>query len=249
MGKAIVLDAEGQRLSPTSADRARRLIEQGEATLVGEEPLTIQLSYEVRIPRRAEPEPEPLPGEGRSILLHVCCAPCATYSVKRLREQGFAVTGCWYNPNIHPYSEHERRRETLVQYAGEIDLPVIWEPGYEMVGFLRAVAGREPFGERCRLCYRMRLERTAEIAAREGFDAFTTTLLISPYQNQSALQEIGQELGARYGVPFFYENFRRGWTERGQMVRTHELYSQRYCGCVYSEWEALDKRAPTRGQT
>jgi predicted adenine nucleotide alpha hydrolase (AANH) superfamily ATPase len=215
--------------------------------LVREEPLTVQLSYEVELPPRPEPEAlgrvESLPGDGQSVLLHVCCAPCATYCVKRLRELAFTVTGYWYNPNIHPYSEHERRRETLSRYAGEIALPVIWEPGYEMVAFLRGVAGQERYRERCRICYRMRLERTAQVAAREGCDAFTTTLLISPYQDQAAIHEIGQEMADLYQVSFFFENLRRGWAEHGQMVREHQLYSQRYCGCVYSEWEALDRGA------
>ena len=133
MSKAIVLDAEGRQLSSTSVDKARRLIERGQATLVREAPLTVQLGYEVQIPSRPAPEPETLPGKGRSILLHVCCAPCATYCVQRLRELAFSVTGYWHNPNVHPYSEHKRRRETLVQYAAQIDLPVLWEPGYEMV--------------------------------------------------------------------------------------------------------------------
>ena len=245
MSRAIVLDAEGRQLSSTSVDKARRLIERGRATLVREAPLTVQLSYEVQVPRHPEPEVETPPGEGKSILLHICCAPCATYCVQRLRELAFCVTGYWYNPNVHPYSEHERRRETLVQYADQIDLTVIWEPGYEMVEFFRAVVGREVFRERCRICYRMRLERTAQTAAREGYDAFTTTLLISPYQDQAAIQEIGQELAERYVVSFYFENFRRGWAEHGRMVREHELYSQRYCGCVYSEWEALDRGAAT----
>ena len=247
MSWAIVLDAKGRRLSATDVDKARRMVAQGRARLVGEEPLTIQLGYEVQAPTRPEPEPEAPVGEGRSILLHVCCAPCATYCAQRLRELSFSVMGYWYNPNIHPYSEHEKRRETLVRYAGEVDLPLIREPGYEMVGFLRAVVGREQFRERCRICYRMRLERTAQIAAREGYDAFTTTLLISPYQDQAAIREIGEELAEQYGVSFYFENFRRGWAEHGQMVREHELYSQRYCGCVYSEWEALDRSAFTLG--
>jgi predicted adenine nucleotide alpha hydrolase (AANH) superfamily ATPase len=247
VSKAIVLDVEGRQLSSTSADKARRLIERGQATLVRESPLTVQLSYEVQLPSRPAPEPETLPGKGQSLLLHVCCAPCATYCVQRLRELAFCVTGHWYNPNVHPYSEHERRRQTLVQYAAQIDLPVLWEPGYEMVAFLRAVVGREAFRKRCRICYRLRLERTAQTAAREGYDAFTTTLLISPYQDQAAIQEIGQALAERYGVSFYFENFRRGWAEHGQMVREHELYSQRYCGCVYSEWEALDRSASTLG--
>ena len=243
LAKAIVLDAEGRHLSPTSEDKARRLVHQGKAELIRSEPLTVRLTYEVQIP--ATPQPEPLPGDGKRILLHICCAPCATYSVQRLRELGFAVTGFWYNPNVHPFSEHERRRETLARYAVEIDLPVIWEPGYGVVGYMRAIGGHERYRERCRICYEMRLERTAQVAGDEGFDAFTTTLLISPYQGQDTIRALGEAAGVRHGVRFFFENLRRGWADHFEAVREHELYSQRYCGCLYSEWEALDRSAGT----
>ena len=198
-----------------------------------------------------QPERWPLPGEGRRILLHVCCAPCATYTVKRLRELAFEVVGYWYNPNVHPFSEHERRRETLAQYAKEIDLPVIWEPGYEIVPFMRAIHGQERFRVRCKVCYQMRIDRLAQVAAAEGFDAFTTTLLISPYQDQAAIREIGERVAARHagearlGPTFYFENLRRGWAEHYHMTRQHGLYSQRYCGCIYSGWEALDRKATT----
>jgi len=245
MDKAIVLDARGQRLSATSEERARRLVQQGKAIVEQSDPLTVRLTYEVDIPEKPQPEPAPLPGKGRRILLHVCCAPCATYTARRLRELGFGVTSFWYNPNIHPYSEHERRRETLAQYAHEIELPVIWEPGYDIVPFMRAIHGREQFRERCQVCYRMRLERTALVAARGGFDALTTTLLISPHQDQATIKTLGERAGALHGVEFFFENFRRGWAEHHRMAHEHDLYRQRYCGCVYSEWEALDRSAGT----
>lgn len=245
MGKAIVLDAGGRKLSLTSEDKARRLVEDGKAAIVCLEPLTIQLSYRVHAPE-PQPKPDGAPGEGQRVLLHVCCAPCATYTVKRLRELGFdEVVGHWYNPNVHPFSEHERRRETLAQYAQEIELPVIWEPGYKLLEFMRAIQTQEQFRVRCAICYRLRLERTAQVAAREGFDAFTTTLLISPYQDQATIRAVGTELAVVYGLEFYYENFRRGWAEHGRMTREHGLYSQRYCGCIYSEWEAQDRNAAT----
>jgi predicted adenine nucleotide alpha hydrolase (AANH) superfamily ATPase len=244
MGKAIVLDAGGRRLSCTSEDKALRLIEDGKASLVHREPLTIQLGYEVQT-LRPQPKQE-YSAEGRRILLHVCCAPCATYTAKRLCELGFdEVVGYWYNPNVHPFGEHERRRETLAGYAQDVDLPIIWEPGYEVVEFMRSINGHERFRVRCAICYRLRLERTAQVAAREAFDAFTTTLLISPYQDQSAIRAIGEELADAYGLEFYYENFRRGWAEHGRMTREHGLYSQRYCGCLFSEWEAQDRNATT----
>jgi predicted adenine nucleotide alpha hydrolase (AANH) superfamily ATPase len=233
--KAAVLDAAGRRLSPTPAERARKLVAQGTAELVSESPLVVRLRREVdRPPAAAEPVP---PGRNRRLLLHVCCGPCGTYPALRLREEEFAVSAFWYNPNIHPFSEHERRREALARFAGAVGLEVLEEPEYEMVAFLRAVAGHEAFGERCRICYRMRLERTAQAARQGGFDTFTTTLLISPYQDEEAICAIGEEAGQAAGVPFYYERLRRGWSERGRLAREHGLYRQEYCGCVYSEWE------------
>ena len=237
MNKSEVLDSEGRRLSSCPLDRARRLLAEGRATLVSEDPFAIQLTRKVEIPPREQPAAIEIVGKGKSILLHTCCGPCSTYTVERLRQQGFEVTGFWYNPNIHPFSEHERRLESMESYAGSVGLPLLREEGYEMVQFLRLVAGREARPERCGLCYRMRLQRTAEVAAARGFDAFTTTLLISPHQNQDLLREIGADLAREHGVDFHFENFRRGWSERGRLTREHDLYRQQYCGCVYSEWE------------
>ncbi|MCD6519925.1 MAG: epoxyqueuosine reductase QueH [Anaerolineae bacterium] len=245
MKRATVLDARGKELSPCSEDRARKLVQTGKAELLSEDPLVIRLYRTVELPPPKPREAETHPLQGKKLLLHICCGPCATYSVKRLREEGAEVTGYWFNPNIHPYSEHERRRESLAHLAEQIELPMIWEPGYEMPTFLRAVVGHERFGERCLICYRMRLERTAQVAAREGFELFTTTLLISPYQNQRAIKHIGEELAEQYGVPFYFENLRRGFAEHYRLAREYGLYMQRYCGCIYSEWESLDPEAST----
>jgi predicted adenine nucleotide alpha hydrolase (AANH) superfamily ATPase len=106
-----------------------------------------------------------------------------------------------------------------------------------MVEFLREVAGREQQGERCQICYRMRLRSAARTAAQQNADAFTTTLLISPYQDQQAIQLIGEEEGEAEGVAFYFENFRQGWGESRRLARRHHLYLQQYCGCIFSEWE------------
>ncbi|MBC7241120.1 MAG: epoxyqueuosine reductase QueH [Anaerolineae bacterium] len=188
---------------------------------------------------------------GQRVLLHICCGPCATYTVGRLRELGFQVTGFWYNPNIHPWQEHERRRESLAGFAEQVELPMLWQPGYEMPAFLRLVAGRERFRRRCAICYAIRLRAAAQQARADGFDAFTTTLLISPYQEQELIRRIGEHLAEREGVRFYFEDFRRGWAERGRLTRLYNLYRQQYCGCIYSEWEryqgeACETYAPAR---
>jgi len=233
--KAIVLDAEGDVLSPCSIEKARKLLREGRAFLVQSDPLTIRLPYRVVLPPMSKSAPKP--GEGKRILLHICCGPCSTYPITRLREEGFEVTGFWYNPNIHPWQEHERRRESMARYAEIVALPVIWYERYEMPQFLRAVIGHERFRQRCAICYRMRLEKTALVARANDFDAITTTLLISPYQDQRLIRAIGEEIAKTHGLEFFFENFRRGWAERGRLTREHDLYRQQYCGCIYSEWE------------
>ena len=240
MPQAIVFDAAGQLLTPCSVEKARRMIAEGKAALLAESPLTIQLPYPVTW--TADPgqlNEDAKPGKGKCLLLHICCGPCGTYSIQRLREQGFAVTGFWYNPNIHPYAEHERRRECVRAYSEEIGLPMLWVDEYDMPAYFRAVAGHETFGERCPLCYHLRLERAAQVACTERFDAFTTTLLISPYQQQATIHRLGEELAHQHGLSFYFENLRRGWSERGKMAREQEMYQQHYCGCLYSEWESV----------
>lgn len=232
-----MLDGKGRELSPCSSQKAEAMLAQGRAALVTEDPPTIQLPYEVELPLERQRSDEERVGEGRSILLHICCGPCSTYAINRLREEGFQVSGLWYNPNIHPFTEHERRLASLETYVESVNLPLIREEGYEIVEFLRMVAGHERYGERCRLCYEMRLTGAAEVAAREGFDVITTTLLISPHQDQALIREIGEKVAQDQGVGFHFENFRRGWSERGRLTREQNLYRQQYCGCIYSEWE------------
>ena len=114
-------------------------------------------------------------------LLHICCAPCANQPSEVLRTDGFEVTGFWYNPNIHPFTEYRARRNCVRDYAVTIELPVIEQNDYALRPFVRTVA--EDIANRCGKCYEMRLFETARQAAEGGFDSFTSSLFISPYQN------------------------------------------------------------------
>ncbi|MFC1926299.1 epoxyqueuosine reductase QueH [Chloroflexota bacterium] len=176
-----------------------------------------------------------------SILLHACCSPCSAYVVNNLKEQGFDVTAFWYNPNIHPFREHRQRLEAMETFAGIENLPLIVAEGYDMLEYFRLVAGHEREGERCAHCFRMRLSRTAKVAREKGFDSFTTTLLISPYQAHELLREAGEMAGNENGVEFHYQDFRSGFRESHRLSRELGLYHQGYCGCVYSEWERYGK--------
>ena len=175
----------------------------------------------------------------KQILLHCCCGPCTTYTLEWLRLNGFEVTGLWYNPNIHPFTEHQNRLESMKSLAEKQGMPLIVTEGYDLVKYFQLVVGQE--GNRCPICYRMRLGEIARVASEKGFPFFTTTLLISIYQDQELLRSIGQEFGRQYGLEFFYHDFSQGFRESQSMAREQELYRQKYCGCVYSEWERFGK--------
>ncbi len=167
------------------------------------------------------------------ILVHMCCAPCSVYPVRIFREQGIEFMGFFYRHNIHPYTECLRREETLKHYAEIAGFRVIYQEGYEMAEFLRNVVFRET--RRCAWCYHDRLRTTALLAKRGKFDAFTSTLLYSKFQNHDLIREIGESEGRAAGVPFYYQDFREGWKEGIETSKQLELYRQQYCGCIYSE--------------
>ena len=169
------------------------------------------------------------------VLLHICCAPCANRPLALLQEQGHDVTGFWYNPNIHPFTEYRSRRNTVREYLSQIGVPLIENNDYALRPFVRAVA--EDIAHRCAKCYEMRLFETARAAKEQGFDAFTSSLFISPYQNHSLMMEVAQRAAEEYGVLFLYEDFRPLFREGQDFAREHGFYMQKYCGCVFSEEE------------
>jgi len=169
------------------------------------------------------------------ILLHICCAPCTIYPLNILKHDGYDVCGLFYNPNIHPYLEYKRRLDTLKEYADKEGLKVIWTDEYNIEDFLRNVAFREK--DRCRYCYWMRLKYTVDVARAERFEAFTTTLLYSKFQDHETIKTIGESLAKDYGLKFHYHDFREGWAEGTKISRELMMYRQLYCGCIYSEKE------------
>lgn len=167
------------------------------------------------------------------VLLHICCANCAIYPVKMLREQNWEVSGYFYNHNIHPYQEFKRRLDTLKEYAAQMALEVSYEEEYQLEEFLANVA-QEP-RNRCDYCYQSRLSATARRAAEMGFEAFSTSLLYSRYQQHDSIREFGEELAQKYNLKFVYQDFREGWNKGIKTSKAMGLYRQQYCGCIYSE--------------
>ena len=181
-------------------------------------------------------------GNRPKLLLHACCAPCSSYVLGYLSEF-FDITLYFYNPNITPKEEHEFRAEELRRLCREMPLarvPEIIVEKYESEVFYEAVKGMEhlPEGQaRCAVCYRLRLEKTAQKAKELGVDYFTTTLTISPYKRADWLNFIGGELADKYGVPYLFSDFKKknGYKISCELSREYNLYRQDYCGCEFSK--------------
>lgn len=153
--------------------------------------------------------------------------------IKKLKEQGFELATYFYNPNIHPYREYKKRRNTFVEYMQMISMPYAMYDDYDLAGFLAGTSHQ--VGTRCGFCYEMRFEKAAAFAAENGFEAYATTLTVSPYQNHQLIQEVGERVGEKYGVKFYYQDFREYFHEGQDIAKELELYLQGYCGCIYSE--------------
>jgi len=174
----------------------------------------------------------------KKILVHVCCAPCSTYSFDKLAGEDINPVGFFYNPNIHPEEEYKRRLEELISYAGLKGFDLITEEDDFSVWF-DAVKGFEQEkegGVRCELCFRLRLEKTAIFAKENNFDGFTTVLTISPHKNSTVINKIGKDLSEKHNIFFLEENFKKadGFKKSLELSKEYNLYRQSYCGCVFS---------------
>ena len=180
------------------------------------------------------------------LLLHICCAPCAIYPYDILSGEGFSpIAGFFYNPNIHPYTEYTARKAALEVYSRKNKMRVFFHK-YDMKNFFRSMAGNEDPGSRCGICWQMRLEETAHFASQNGYTHFTTTLLVSPYQDQKRIKKICEELAQKYGITFVSRDFRDGFRVSQDKAKDEGMYRQKYCGCVYSEQERFEKKKTKR---
>ena len=190
-------------------------------------------------------------GEKPKLLMHSCCAPCSSYCLKYLAEY-FAITDLYYNPNITDKDEYEKRAGELKRLISAYDRGILYEEAeYEPALFFETVRGLEnepEGGNRCYLCYELRLRKAAQTAAEGNFDYFTTTLSISPLKNADWINEIGERLGEEYGVKHLPSDFKKkdGYKQSIELSREYGLYRQDYCGCVFSKKERERKRGEMR---
>ena len=187
-------------------------------------------------------------GEVPTLLLHSCCAPCSSYVLSYLASY-FRITLYYYNPNISPKEEYQKRVQEQMRLIRELPVryPICFEEGvYDSERFFEMAKGMEDIpegGERCFICYELRLREAARLAAEGGYDFFTTTLTISPLKNAQKLNEIGSQLAEEYHVACLPSDFKKkgGYLRSIELSRQYDLYRQDYCGCVFSKRER-DKR-------
>lgn len=183
-----------------------------------------------------------------TLLLHSCCAPCSSYVLEYLANY-FKITIFYYNPNISPKEEFDKRMEEQKRLIRELTVKnkvEFIEGNYDNSKYENAIQGLEfekEGGSRCHICYQLRLEETAKLAKEKGFNYFTTTLSISPYKNAKVLNEIGEELEKIYHVNYLYADFKKkdGYKRSIELSRIYHLYRQDYCGCKYSKRNKLEE--------
>ncbi|MCD8040063.1 MAG: epoxyqueuosine reductase QueH [Clostridia bacterium] len=179
-----------------------------------------------------------LNGNRAKLLLHSCCAPCSSACLERLKDC-FDITVLYYNPNIE-YDEYEKRKAEQIRFIKETGWAAFMDCDHDGSSYDTAVTGLEKEmegGKRCEVCYRLRLCKTAELAAAGGYGYFATTLTVSPLKNSDKINAIGKELEGEYGVTWLYSDFkkRNGYLRSIQLAKEYCLYRQNYCGCIYSK--------------
>ncbi len=176
----------------------------------------------------------------KKLLLHSCCGPCSTQVIEELIGK-YDLTIFYYNPNIFPFEEYQKRLAEQKRYAKLKGVKVI-EGDYDEEGFLKLAKGLEnekEGGSRCKLCFEIRLNKTAQVAKELGFDLFATTLSVSPYKNTLLINEVGTEISKKEEIEFLPENFKKkdGYLKSIQLSKQFGLYRQNYCGCRFSKKE------------
>ena len=180
----------------------------------------------------------------KSLLLHSCCGPCSSYVITYLKDY-FDITILYYNPNISPYEEYLKRKEEQIKVINELkkiskNKLDIMDCDYDNNKYEDKIKGleKEPErGKRCKVCYRMRIEKTASEAKENNYDFFCTTLSVSPYKNSELINNIGRDLEKEYNVKWLYSDFKKkdGYKKSIELSKKYNLYRQNYCGCIYSK--------------
>lgn len=178
----------------------------------------------------------------KKILLHSCCAPCSSHVITYLAPY-FNITVLYYNPNIYPKEEYEKRKQEQIKLINELNTPNkldYLDCDYDNDVYEELIKGYENCperGARCPICFKLRLEKTAKLAKEHNYDYFCTTLTVSPYKNATQINEIGSSLSDKYQIKWLYSDFKKedGYKKSIELSKKYNLYRQNYCGCIYSQ--------------
>ena len=181
----------------------------------------------------------------KNMLLHSCCGPCSTTVIFELSKE-YDLTIFYYNPNIYPTQEYEKRKAEQLRLVNElnqtkqINIKVLEAP-YDSENYENVVAelhNEKEGGARCEVCFKLRLDKTAREAKKNNFDIFATTLTVSPHKNAPLINKIGEELSKKYEIEYLVSDFKKkdGYKKSIEYSKEYKLYRQNYCGCKYSIW-------------
>jgi len=182
---------------------------------------------------------------GEKLLVHSCCGPCTVYPLEVLRNEGWDIYGIFHNPNIHPYKEFKERYKSYDLFCEMNHVKHEIDRNYGLNEYLDRLYGEnidKNMPHRCKMCYTMRLEYAAKRALELDIHYFTTTLLVSPFQQHDLIREIGERIALENGLKFVYRDFREGFRPAQDKAREMGLYMQGYCGCIFSEYDRYRKR-------
>ena len=178
----------------------------------------------------------------KKILLHSCCAPCSSYVITFLSNY-FDITILYYNPNIAPKEEYEKRKQEQIKLINTLNTKHkldFLDCDYDNDIYNNKIIGYEKYpegGSRCNICFNLRLEKTAILAKKHNYDYFCSTLTVSPHKNSKIINEIGKYLSEKYSIKWLYSDFKKneGFKQSIELSKKYELYRQDYCGCIYSK--------------
>ncbi|MBR7186037.1 MAG: epoxyqueuosine reductase QueH [Clostridia bacterium] len=178
-------------------------------------------------------------GAGKRLLLHSCCAPCSSYCLEEVAPR-IQTTVFYYNPNLDSKEEYAKRKAEQIRLLRETGLADFLDCDFSQEEYIRAIAGLEDEpegGARCKVCFHLRLQKTAQMAREGGYDYFATTLTVSPLKNADCINEIGYALEREYGVKYLPSDFKKrgGYLRSIELSKAHHLYRQNYCGCTFSK--------------
>ncbi len=170
------------------------------------------------------------------ILVHACCAPCLSGIIDDI-DTDFKVY--FYNPNIQPLREYTRRLETLIKFSKERNFSLIIDKEYKLQEWLENAVKLNGKADnlRCMYCYADRMDRVARYAKENGYEAFTTSMLYSPFQKHEMIKEIGFRMEKKHGIRFLYRDFRENYPRGDEIAKRYGMYRQGYCGCIFSEFD------------